>query len=292
MKVLVTGASAFIGSTISESLSRKYDVSSPSSTELNLLDSEKVKDYLKINKFDFIIHCANHLVHPLLKESKNPELQLINNLKMFFNFAYNKDLFGKMIYFGSGAEFSREKWTIKMKEDFFGAYYPNDQYGQSKYYMNIHTRNTEDIYNLRLFGMFGEKDDWRFRFIPYLCAKASLNEDLIVNQDSIFGFLYADDLVSIIIRFMENPPKFGDYNVCNDEHLHLLDIAKTISRLGNKNKIILKKKGILTSYSGDNSKLIQAFPDLSFTPVNVGIEKVLKFYIDSPGIIDQSKFLI
>ena len=137
MKILVTGGSAFIGSTISDSLSTKYKVISPTSQQLNLLNASDVKDYLNKNSFDIVIHSANHLVHPLLKESKEPSIQLVNNLKMFFNIAINKNLFGKMIYFGSGAEFGRENWKSKMKESYFGNHYPTDQYGLSKYFMNI-----------------------------------------------------------------------------------------------------------------------------------------------------------
>ena len=70
MKILVTGGSAFIGSTISDSLSTKYKVISPTSQQLNLLNASDVKDYLNKNSFDIVIHSANHLVHPLLKESK------------------------------------------------------------------------------------------------------------------------------------------------------------------------------------------------------------------------------
>ena len=47
MKILVTGSSAFIGSTIAESLSTKYNIYSPTSSELDLLDSKKVKNYLE-----------------------------------------------------------------------------------------------------------------------------------------------------------------------------------------------------------------------------------------------------
>lgn len=292
MKILVTGSSAFIGSTIAESLSTKYNIYSPTSSELDLLDSKKVKNYLENEKFDFVIHSANHLVHPLLKESKNPDIQLTNNLKMFFNLALNNHLFDKMIYFGSGAEFGRENWTVNMKESFFGTFYPKDQYGRSKYYMNIHSRNTENIYNLRLFGMYGKKDDWRFRFIPYLCAKASLNEDLIVNQDSIFGFLYVKDLVSITEKFIKNPPKNGDYNICNDQNLSLIKIAETINTLNPSSKIIVKNKGLLTSYSGDNSKLLKTYPDISFTPLDEGIKEIYNYYINNPKVIDKKKFLI
>ncbi|MBT3476124.1 NAD(P)-dependent oxidoreductase [bacterium] len=292
MKLLVTGGSAFIGSTLAENLSSSFHVHAPTSSELNLLDYEKVSAYIKKNNFDVIIHSANHLVHPLLKESKSPEIQLINNMKMFFNIALNKKSFGKMIYFGSGAEFGREHWTSKMEETYFGQNFPTDQYGLSKYFMNAHCRLSQNIYNLRLFGMFGEKDDWRFRFIPYLCAKASLKEDLIINQDSIFGFLYIDDLVQIVKKFIETEVAPGDYNVCNDEELKLTEIAKIISNLDEKRQVVVKNKGILTSYSGNNSKLRDTFPDIKFTSVQEGIQRIYKFYKDNPKIIDSTKFLI
>ena len=292
MKVLVTGGSAFIGSSIANSLSKKFQISAPSSADLNLLDTKEVHKYLKKNNFDFIIHCANHLVHPLLKESKNPEIQLINNMKMFFNLAINNESFQKMIYFGSGAEFGRESWKVKMKESFFGENYPQDEYGLSKYFMNVHTRLSSNIYNLRLFGMYGKKDDWRFRFIPYICAKAFLNENIIVNQNAIFGFLYVDDLIKIVEKFMIFNPEPGDYNVSNNEDLELIKIAEIVNLLKTKREIIINKPGIATSYSGDNSKLMKTFPDIEFTPIEVGVKEIYDFYIENPNIIDETKFLI
>ena len=292
MKLLVTGGSAFIGSTLAESLTDSFQVYAPSSSELNLLNYEKVSTYIKENKFDVIIHSANHLVHPLLKESKTPEIQLVNNMKMFFNIALNKKSFGKMIYFGSGAEFGREHWKSRMKEEFFGDNFPTDQYGLSKYFMNAHCRLTNNIYNLRLFGMFGEKDDWRFRLIPYLCAKASLKEDLVINQDAIFGFLYVGDLVEIVKKFINTEVASGDYNVCNNEELNLTQIAEIISGIDEKREIVVKNQGISTSYSGDNAKLTDTFPEIIFTPVEEGIKKIYEFYKNNPKIIDSEKFLI
>ena len=292
MKILVTGGSAFIGSTISESLSTKYKVISPTSQQLNLLNASDVKDYLNKNSFDIVIHSANHLVHPLLKESKEPSIQLVNNLKMFFNIAINKNLFGKMIYFGSGAEFGRENWKSKMKESYFGNHYPADQYGLSKYFMNTHTRLSKNIYNLRLFGMYGTKDDWRFRFIPYICAKAFLNENIVVNQNAIFGFLYVEDLVHIVERFIIHNPDPGDYNVCNNEDLELIKIAEIVNLLGNKKEIIVNKSGISTSYSGDNSKLMKLFPEIKFTPIEEGTKEIFNYYSENPQVIDKTKFLI
>ena len=71
-----------------------------------------------------------------------------------------------MIYFGSGAEFSRKNWIPKMEENYYDKFVPTDQYGFSKYVMNKITEKSDNIYNLRIFGLFGKYDDWRYRFIP------------------------------------------------------------------------------------------------------------------------------
>jgi UDP-glucose 4-epimerase len=134
MKILITGASGFIARNLSEQLSSQHDIVSLNSQELNLLDFQKVFDYLKSSRFDCIIHTATYDAAP--KHSiKDPSKVLENNLKMFFNITRCKEFFGKMIYFGTGAEFGRENWIPKMKESYFDQHVPTDQYGLSKYIM-------------------------------------------------------------------------------------------------------------------------------------------------------------
>jgi len=295
MKILVTGGSAFIGSSIVESLSNDHEVLAPSSKELDLTKSIMVTPYLKDNNFDFVIHCGNHHVHPAIKIGRDPGLQLENNLKMFFNIAFNPTLFGNLIYFGSGAEFNRNRWGLKMKEEFFGNSIPNDQYGLSKYIMNTYCRSSDKIYNLRLFGTFGEKDDWRYRFIPYLCAKSVLGQDLVVKQNAIFNFLYIKDMIDILKRFIENPPESGDYNICNDNNqdIELVKIAEIIKEKSNHDRsIIIREDGLSTKYSGDNSKLRKTFPDIVFTPIEKSIDNVYKAFFKNAERFKSSEFLI
>ena len=118
MKILITGGSGFIAKNLFEQLNNEYDISSLDVKELDLFDSPKVFDYLKENKFDVIIHAATYDAAAKFS-TKDPAKVLENNLKMFFNIVRCKDYFGKMIYFGSGAEFSRENWIPKMNEDSF-----------------------------------------------------------------------------------------------------------------------------------------------------------------------------
>ena len=174
-RILITGGDGFLGKSLHEYLSSQFVIISKNKSQLNILDSLKVLNFLKKNKFDTVIHTATYAV-PLKYSRKNPDKILENNLMMFFNLARCKDYFGELIYFGSGAEFNRDNWVPKMKEGYFDKFIPTDQYGFSKYIMTKYTYTNERIINLRLFGIYGKYDDWRYRFIPNSCKNVIFNQ--------------------------------------------------------------------------------------------------------------------
>lgn len=47
---------------------------------------------------------------------------------MFTNLTTHHDLYGKMVYFGSGAEFGKHRDVIKVSEENFGEIIPTDMY--------------------------------------------------------------------------------------------------------------------------------------------------------------------
>ncbi len=61
-----------------------------------------------------------------------------------------------MYYFGSGGEYDRQNYIPKMSEQFFDKFIPNDTYGFSKYIMSKAVNNSNNIYDLRVFGVFGK----------------------------------------------------------------------------------------------------------------------------------------
>ena len=81
-----------------------------------------------------------------------------------------------------------EKWHEKINEMDFLSEIPKDPYGLSKNIMNLFSQKYDNVYNLRLFGVFGELDNWRYRFIPNICVKAIFDKELVVNQNAIFDF--------------------------------------------------------------------------------------------------------
>jgi UDP-glucose 4-epimerase len=289
MKILITGGAGFIARNLAEQLNSAYDIVSPNSKELNLLDSQKVFDYIKSNPFDVIIHTATYDAAPK-HSTKDPGRVLENNLKMFFNLARCKDYFGRMFYFGSGAEFDRLHWAPKMKEDYFDQHVPQDQYGFSKYIMTKQARLGGNIYNLRLFGVFGKYDDWRTRFIPNACRHAALGLPVKINQNKFFDFLYIDDLVKIVKWFINNKPEVNIYNACTGSVNDFKSLAeKVIEISGKKLDIIIKATGLGQEYSGDNSLLLNELKGFQFTPIDKAVTELYHWHDANKHLIEKEK---
>jgi GDP-L-fucose synthase len=272
MNILITGGNGFIAKNLFEQLKCGYNVVSLGSKELNLLDSAKVFKYIKKNKFDVVIHTATYDAAPK-HSKKDPNKVLENNLRMFFNIVRCKDYFGKLLYFGSGAEFDREHWKPKMTEDYFDKFVPQDQYGYSKYLMTKYTLLNSDIYNLRLFGVFGKYDDWRTRLISNINYNVKMNLSVRIEQNKHYDFLYIDDLVKIVKWFIDNKPQKSVYNVCTGKTIDFETIAKKIIKIsGKKLDFKIEKGGIGKEYSGDNSLLLKELKGFEFTPIDYSLK--------------------
>lgn len=292
MKILITGGDGFIARNLFEQLEGLYTIVSLNSSELNLLDSAMVFDCIRKDCFDVIIHTATYDAAP--KHSiKDPTRVMEYNLRMFSNIARCKDYFGKMIYYGSGAEFGRGNWIPKMAEDYFDKYVPTDQYGFSKYLMNKYVQLSDNIYNLRLFGVFGKYDDWLTRFIPNACCRVIFGLPITISQNRSFDFLYIDDLVNITKWFIENRPLEKTYNVCTGKVFDLLTLAKKILAISGKDiSIIIEDNSLGIEYSGDNTKLISEIGKYDFMDVDTSIKELYNWYLANRSSIDKNKFLI
>ena len=289
-KILITGGNGFIAKSLYEHLRLEHTVLIEGRDELNLLDSSGTLKYIKDGQFDVVVHTANHDAAPRFS-TKDPNLVLENNLKMFFNIARCEDYFGKMIYYGSGAEFGRQNWIPKMKEAYFDQNVPQDQYGLSKYTMTKHTIRSKNIYNLRLFGIFGEYDDWRYRFISNACCKAVLDMPITFRKNVFFDFLYIKDLINISKWFIENDAPKRVYNVCSGQTYDYQTLSEKIIKSSHKElKILCRLDGLGTEYSGDNSLLLKDTPELKFTPMDEAIKFMYRWYSSNKHIIKKELF--
>jgi UDP-glucose 4-epimerase len=283
MKIFITGGSGFIGRNLAEQLGSVHRIFSPGSKELNLLNEADVLDYLRENRFDVILHAATW--NATKTSAKDTSHVLENNLRMFFNLARGSGYFGKMIWYGSGAEFDRHHWIPNMSEDYFDSFVPEDQYGFSKYLMNKFTENSTNLINLRLFGVFGKYEDWRIRFISQSCCRVLKDVPITINQDVKFDYTYIDDVVKLTQWFIMNEPADRSYNLCSGQVQSLTTIAEKVMRIaGKQQEIRYVNEGMGMEYSGNNNKLLGEVKDFVFTDMDRSIVDLYHWYMDHPTV--------
>ncbi|MBT6170606.1 MAG: NAD-dependent epimerase/dehydratase family protein [Flavobacteriaceae bacterium] len=193
MKILILGSRGFIGRNLKNILSNNAELFCPSSKELDLRDRNKVNNFFKNHFFDFVINCS---IYGGRRTKKDNPYTLYFNLQMFFNILNNKQYFNKLINFGSGAEFDRSFSIDPMRNNVLKSL-PEDFYGMSKNIIARIAYNDSNIYNFRLFGVFGidEEDD---RFIKSCIYNSLNNIDILINDNRLFDFFYIYDLTKII----------------------------------------------------------------------------------------------
>lgn len=276
MKILLTGGSGFIGKNFFEHYRDEYDLLAPSHQELDLTNTNQVNNFFKKNSIDLVLHCASIGGKRNDNDDSNTFEQ---NLKIFFNIVRQQDKFKKMIHLGSGAEYNKSKNIYQVKEDDFDKSVPQDKYGFYKYVCSKYIQNSDKIYCLRLFGVFGKYEDYRVKFISNLICKYILKLPLTMIQDACFSYVYIDDLIKILKYFINKKPKHKFYNIGPNKKNSLLSLAKKINQLDNYSlEIIIQKKGFNKEYSCNNSRLRKEIKNFNFQRIDTSIKNLYLWY--------------
>jgi GDP-L-fucose synthase len=290
VKVLLTGGSGFIGRNLVEYLDGRYSIVAPSSAELNLLDQECVAGYLRANHFDVVVHTATTRSNRRMGAAAD---MLDRNCRMFFNLAHNRSLFGKMLHFGSGAEYSRAELPPRVAESYFDARIPLDPYGFSKYICTKYAATTDNIFVLRLFGVFGKYEAWDVRFISNACARVVKGLPIVIRQNVRFDYLYVSELAGLLAWFLEHEPRQKAYNVCRGEAYTLLELAEIVASVsGCHPEIIVRNQTLAPEYSADNSRMLREIGNFRFRRMSDSIGELYHWYkahAESIGV-DQLTF--
>ncbi len=286
-RVLLTGASGFIGRNIREQLDDKYELLCPSSHDLNLLDSAVVSEYLASKQPDLVVHVAGKGVsrgQPLTADIAE------NNLRMFFNLVRNKKHFQRLIVIGSGAEYDKSRSISQVTEADFDRSVPQDQYGFSKYVMSKYAEQVDYITHLRLFGVYGKYEDYTIRFISNMIARALNDLPLVINQNANFDYIFIDDLVRIIDLMIMAKPVQTFYNLGGDQAVELLQVAQLVNEQLNKRlPIEIKISGLNKEYTCSSDRFKQEYPNFKFTDLKVAIQKLTYYYQNNNETIDPDK---
>lgn len=275
--IFITGAGGFIGRNLTEQFNGKYNLLAPRHKELDLLDEKAVDKFFRKNKIDVVINCA------IVGGSRNEEhvdSAISNNLRIFFNLLKNKSKYKKMIHLGSGAEYDKAKPIVKVKETDLGKTIPKDEYGFFKYICSKYIEKEKNIISLRIFGLFGKYEDYRYRFISNAIVNNINSLPIAMNKNVFFDYTYINDFVRIVDYFINHKAKNKFYNIGTGKKIDILTIANKINQIAvKKSKIAIKNKGLNCEYTCDNSRLVKELKKFEFTDFDKSLKELYDWLV-------------
>lgn len=273
-KVLLTGASGFMGSNILPFLQRKHHVYAPKRNELDVRNSIQVKKYLQKGQFDFIVHFASP------SPARSPgidkyETLFEDSMRIFLNFYTNRHLFGKMLYSGSGAEFDKSRDISLISEHQIGECLPADSYGLSKYAINQLASHSGNIYNLRIFACYGP-GEYKTKFITHCIRRCLEKKPITIRQDCFFDYIYVDDYARYLMKLMDRTPAFHDYNAASGIRINLSNIAEMVrQQTGNPYPVEIQHEGLNKEYTANASRIKGETGICDLISIESGIAKLI-----------------
>jgi GDP-L-fucose synthase len=253
-------------------LSEKYNISMPTRAQLDLLDAASVRQYLKCGKFDAVIHLATPTAqNPIDRYDELFE----RSLKVFMSLLHCSNLYGKMLYLGSGAEYGKHRAITCITENEFGCELPQDSYGLSRYIMSQLADRYNNVINLRVFGCYGCGDP-PYKLIPHVIGCIKKDIPIELRQNTRFDFLYANDITQVLNHFIENTARHKAYNLCSGEHILIGNIADEVRKqMKSDVPIVFRQEGYGLDYTGNNTGLRAEIPDWTPRPISEGVREII-----------------
>ena len=285
MKILIIGGTGFIGRHLKEYFLKTTDfnILTPTRKELYLVEFSSCYEYLKTNQPDIVIHSAVNIN------------SVEDSIAMFFNIIRCHSFFGKFLNLGSGAEYNPTIYTPKMTEEKSLVSYPDKGYSLSKFVQGreIEYGPLNNLTNIRLFGVYGEYEDFSRRFISNNICRVLSGLKISMNKDMNFDYLYINDLCSIIKTIiLKNDLKYKTYNVCSGNPTSLIELAKIIKKVMNvEEEIVVKNSGKNPEYSGNSSKIQKEIGQFNLTPHIESITKMVKYFENEYDINPNMKII-
>jgi UDP-glucuronate 4-epimerase len=312
MKILITGAAGFIGSSLCLKLADNNKVigvdnlSKDCNYFIKIKRQQLVKknifkfyklDINNENKLNFIISsfkpdCIIHLAGSAgVRDSiNNPKKFIKNNILGFFNLidAAKNNNIKKFIYASSSSVYGLNQ-KIPFKESFKLNFAPNiyaatKQSNEmiAKTYEYLHGYSSIGLRFFSVYGPWGRPDMAVYKFTKNIFKKKKIT--VYNNGKFIRDFTYIDDVVESIIRLtkIKRTKKNLVLNIGGSKNYKVLDLIKTIERILNlKAKIIFKKStGEMKSTKANTRKLEKLIKYKPKTTLNIGIKKFINWYLD------------
>lgn len=292
-KVLITGATGFIGrNVVTELIKRGYEVHSlvfppfaPEQKglvqyEMNLMDSGAVEKFLSEHHFENLIHLAWYVGKGCQTSDINLDwVSASLNLLKTFKFSGGK----RVLFTGSVSEYDYQYGFMTEDKTPLNNQY---LYGKSKAALYSLAKSYCEMNNLdfkwaRLFNVYGPNERIQ-RLMPSVIISCLKNEDVKVSTCTKFqDYLHVEDLARGIVTLFESDVN-GAVNICSGQPVQLRTIVEKIAQYTNYSGEI--RWGAVPSYFdesvvvGNNSKLCNL---VGFTPkytLDEGLKQTIKWW--------------
>ena len=298
MRILITGGNGMVGSYLKNLLP---DAITPSSKELDLTNSEQVKNYFANNTFDYVIHLAAH-VGSLHDNIENRTAYFDNNILM--NTLVTKYAFesGVKNFLGilSTCIYPNDISTFPMTEDMLhlGAPHPSlMSYAYAKRSHAVQLEAYKERYGVNynylipcnLYGIVSENHENRLHFVNDLIFKIIEAQKNKKDHILLFGdgtplrqFMHAGDLAQIIAYYVISNCN-SSFNVAPDINMSVEEIAIS-ALLACNNGTTLKIKYDNSKPNGQYRKDVDTtiFKDqiknFKFKSLTEGIRDIYEYY--------------
>ena len=297
MKILITGASGMVGRSLKDLLPDAY---TPSSKELDLTNSELVKDYFHTHNFDYVVHLAAY-VGSLHDNIENSTLYFDNNVLMntlVTKYAYEsgvKNFLGIL----SSCIYPNNLKTFPIAEDklHLGAPHPSlMSYAYAKrshaVQLDAYKKRFNVNYNYlipcNLYGIVSEHHEGRSHFVNDLIFKIINSQKNNNNYITLFGdgtplrqFMHASDLARVISKYISDNCS-ESFNVAPDINMSIEDFALTAIRVCHNGEMSIKyddsKPNGQYRKDVDTTIFNQQIKNFKFKPLVEGIKEVYEYY--------------
>lgn len=282
--------------------SRDFEFLSPSSTELNLLDTSDVNEFLTQHKPDFVIHAAG-VVGGIQANIKNPVKFLVDNMLMGINLitAARDNNIKKLLNLGSSCMYPRgidsaldESLILKGELEPTNEGYALAKIAAARLCEFIVRENPELSYKTaipcNLYGKYDKFDINNSHMIPAVIRKLSnaveegvMNIDLWGDGEARREFMYAEDLADFVFYAIGNFSRMPQNLNVGLGHDHTINdyyraVASVVGYQGAFEHDLSKPVGMRRKLM-DSSQLVQ-FGWQSKTDLITGIAKTYQYFVE------------